>query len=252
METTCPDHKAASREFGLQLLCAWDLGKMVIALDSVRKDKKRRIVDPHDGFNEHSYQVDVNSLTSLSLLLPPLKSRDAVWNLNTNQFELIVDNSPLAAMLNGQAFYSGYANFDVMTANINLINSIFEKGWTPRCTVLPVAVWQPRVSNTLADYLANYAIEKKTDFLNTSPLFACALCSPNYFIQCRSDGAFRSRSNEAASAYVITAIQEKVGGSPDCFVLEAQAAYIRNGTSAFNSEASAVYSLLYRIHSSLP
>ena len=91
MEIACPDHKAAGREFGFQLLCAWDLKNLARALDTDRKEKRCRNVDPHDIFDENSYQMGVNCLTSLSLLMPPLKNSDALQNLSTNQLELIVD-----------------------------------------------------------------------------------------------------------------------------------------------------------------
>jgi hypothetical protein len=150
-----PGEKAERRSFAGKLLTSWGLDSFLHG--SSTKKKSGFVIPPTDK----PCQVDVRSLGSLALLLPPLNRNDGIWNLNSKQFELILDNKPLAQMLNGESFYNGIANFDIVTGIIGLLNAFFEKGWSPRCTVLPVAIC---VHNALPDFLANYAIDNEKNF----------------------------------------------------------------------------------------
>jgi hypothetical protein len=150
-------------------------------------------------------------------------------------------------MLNGESFYNGIANFDIVTGIIGLLHALFEKGWSPRCTVLPVAIWQPRVHNALPDFLANCAIDNENTFELTHPDFDNIVNSNHFFVQCRFDGAFRASSNLSAAAFVVTALQINTGNPPSQLVIDAQSSFIRHGVSAFNSEAIAVYNLLRKL-----
>ena len=157
---------------------------------------------------------NLNCLHAFSLLLPPLQKHDSVWDISDKQFELIVDNKPLSLMLNGEAFYDRFENFDVICGIINQLHQFFSMRWTPRCVVLPICVWQRRDCNKLADALANEAVRREGNFNLQDPNFRAMLCAKTNFVSCRTDGSYKSVSGYGAAAFAISVLKNDSPAPP--------------------------------------
>ena len=96
-----------------------------------------------------------------SLEMPVIHLQDCKILSDTVQVEFVVDNQLIADVCNGLA-EPKQTNFTTGCDEIvRQIENVLLAGWIPRMCVLPLVTWRKRSYTSLADALANAAMDRK-------------------------------------------------------------------------------------------
>jgi hypothetical protein len=217
----------------------WNL--RIASADAINKKRKLYVPSAVDLPLNSDAQL---TLETLQEFLPAENRGDSVWSTQHRQFEIVLDNQPLSRMINGKAYYSKGANYDIVSSSVDLIESILSKGWSPRCMVLDCAIWRRRCWNVLSDLAANIAVQRKSNWTVKHPEFELKCRTPGAIIQLHSDGAHKSTSNQGASAFTVTVCTLGDGGRLERELIFVSGLYLSDSVSAFAAEALACYQAL--------
>ena len=168
---------------------------------------------------------------SASLTTPTWLPEDLcqLWR-NARCFELRLDNQLLVDRLRAKS-----RTMNITAAWTTLLDTIaflVEHGWTPRQRTGHWAHWVPRHRNKLADAMANMAMDNRCNLAWASSTAPTA--DLGNFIW-TSDGGYRHRSGESASAWACWRVHDG-----DIVLAACGAVYVQNGQDSLCSEMHAV------------
>ena len=200
--------------------------KHKLSLDSALTEKKDKPI---------SFETD----SPISYLpLPLYHKQDAKIISGVRQLEFVVDNENLAKVLGGEVLTGDEDTY--YSALYDMIEEFVEEGWRPRMFSLPLVTWRRRSWNTLADALANLAMDAQTDLEYSVRQLDSIVVKSGQLLQCHSDGGMRTNEIAAAACTITLLVPMSVGGIPERTLLYASAKFINSQVTAAAAEAIAL------------
>ena len=150
---------------------------------------------------------------------------------------LVTDNQSLANVLNGAEEYRGGDEITrrSLIASTNHLGNIVEHGWQTRDVRHDYILWRPRELNTLADYLANVAMDRSNSSEWTWD--RVQHIKPPYSLQIFTDGGRRNDASASAAWAIFTMRKDE-------FKLVGTGNYFMHAPDSFRTEALAIEAAL--------
>ena len=153
-------------------------------------------------------------------------------------FQFVTDNQALTDVLCG-----GARPETENKATVHMISDLFSSlivdlGWTPRHATSDPVTWRKREFNKEADFLANYAMDRCSDFSYVGSLGAEGFGETS--LMGWSDGGLRSEDGIASYGWILKSFQ--AGRQPQ--IVAARAKFLSGGAaSSMQVEAAGMFSL---------
>ena len=199
------------------------------------------ILNTHIAPTSHSTIAFSRDSDIRSLPLPEMHHQDGRILPGMRQLEFVVDNDNLAKVLNGEATTKDLSTFTVL---FDIIDDFMKSGWQPRMHTLPLVTWRRRTWNTLADALANLAMNDSRDVMFTVSDVDYLIVANGELLQCHSDGGVRSDTCAAIGFTVTHVVPSSDRSKPARRLIVAGAHFISTKAMAAAAEASALIAVM--------
>ena len=152
----------------------------------------------------------------------------------SNRARVVVDCQLLANVVTGRAQLQGDATRPLFVRMGRAVAGLYKRGVRPSSDHEPLIQWRPREFNSVADHLANMALDSAGPYISRAE--ADVGDRPN--IQLHTDGGVRA--GQGAIGWVVFAVEAQDDGQPNFRRLACGSHHLGPWTSPFQAEAIAL------------